>query len=76
MSKHKALWKQICKFFGIKSVSDGNTKEYTKGKGNGVSRKIIRVEERYLRSTEIWAATFACLFIITLEILILVLQKY
>lgn len=40
MSNVHGLWKRICKFCGIKSVSDGDTKNYNEGKGNGVSRTI------------------------------------
>ncbi len=36
MLTYGGLWKRICKFCKGKSVSDGDTKENTKGKGNAV----------------------------------------
>lgn len=38
MSKYVGLWKRICKFFGIKSVSDGDRKGNAEGRKYGVSR--------------------------------------
>lgn len=73
MLTYVGLWNKIRNFF-TRILFGGHTKENTKGKGNGVSRNIIRVKERYLRFTEVCAGVFGVLFVITLACLIEILR--
>ena len=44
MSKRFTMWKRICKFCGIKSVSDSYTKTNTDGKAYGLGRGYFNAD--------------------------------